>query len=90
MINGTQAEYVHIPHADGSLYVRLSVDDRAVCSQIFSTSYEIKGPPISCKQGQCLYRWSWSIGLAALLTVQFFSTSYVIMVDLSESRLRLG
>ena len=64
LINGTQAEYVHIPHADGSLYhAPETVDDEALVmlSDILPTSYEIGVLPISCEtRGQCLYRWSWS------------------------------
>ena len=44
LINGTQAEYVHIPHADGSLYhAPETVDDEALVmlSDILPTSYEI-------------------------------------------------
>lgn len=91
MIEGTQAEYIHIPHADGSLYhAPESVDDEALVmlSDILPTSYEIGVLPSHVKPGDtvCIVG-AGPIGLAALLTVQFFSPSRIIMVDLSESRL---
>lgn len=91
LINGTQAEYVHIPHADGSLYhTPASVDDEALVmlSDILPTSYEIGVLPSHVKPGDnvCIVG-AGPIGLAALLTVQFFSPATIIMVDLSESRL---
>lgn len=91
LIEGTQAEYIHIPHADGSLYhAPESVDDEALVmlSDILPTSYEIGVLPSHVKPGDtvCIVG-AGPIGLAALLTVQFFSPSRIIMVDLSESRL---
>ena len=91
LIEGTQAEYIHIPHADGSLYhAPESVDDDALVmlSDILPTSYEIGVLPSHVKPGDtvCIVG-AGPIGLAALLTVQFFSPSRIIMVDLSESRL---
>ena len=91
LINGTQAEYVHIPHADGSLYhAPETVDDEALVmlSDILPTSYEIGVLPSHVKPGDnvCIVG-AGPIGLAALLTVQFFSPATIIMVDLSESRL---
>ncbi len=91
LINGTQAEYVHIPHADGSLYhAPETVDDEllVMLSDILPTSYEIGVLPSHVKPGDnvCIVG-AGPIGLAALLTVQFFSPATIIMVDLSESRL---
>ena len=91
LIEGTQAEYVHIPHADGSLYhAPESVDDEALLmlSDILPTSYEIGVLPSHVKPGDTVVIvGAGPIGLAALLTVQFFSPATIIMVDLSESRL---
>ncbi|WP_303973848.1 zinc-dependent alcohol dehydrogenase family protein [Streptococcus merionis] len=91
LINGTQAEYVHIPHADGSLYhAPKTVEDDALVmlSDIFPTSYEIGVQPSHVKPGDtvCIVG-AGPVGLAALLTVQFYSPSKIIMIDLSESRL---
>lgn len=91
LINGTQAEYVHIPQADGSLYhAPKTVDDEALVmlSDILPTSYEIGVQASDIKPGDtvCIVG-SGPIGLAALLTAQFYSPSQIIMVDLSETRL---
>ncbi|HFK1189413.1 TPA: zinc-dependent alcohol dehydrogenase family protein [Streptococcus pyogenes] len=91
LINGTQAEYVHIPHADGSLYhAPDTIDDEALVmlSDILPTSYEIGVLPSHVKPGDnvCIVG-AGPVGLAALLTVQFFSPANIIMVDLSQNRL---
>lgn len=91
LINGTQAEYVHIPHADGSLYhAPKTVDDEALVmlSDIFPTSFEIGVQASDVKPGDtvCIIG-AGPIGLAALLTAQFYSPAKIIMIDLSESRL---
>lgn len=91
LINGTQAEYVHIPHADGSLYhAPKTVEDDALVmlSDIFPTSFEIGVQSSDVKPGDtvCIIG-AGPIGLAALLTAQFYSPAKLIMIDLSESRL---
>lgn len=91
LINGTQAEYVHIPHADGSLYhAPKTVEDDALVmlSDIFPTSFEIGVQSSDVKPGDtvCIIG-AGPIGLAALLTAQFYSPAKIIMIDLSESRL---
>lgn len=91
LINGTQAEYVRIPQADGSLYhAPKTVEDDALVmlSDIFPTSYEIGVQSAHIKPGDtvCIVG-AGPIGLAALLTAQFYSPSKIIMVDLSEARL---
>ncbi|HEQ9616928.1 TPA: zinc-dependent alcohol dehydrogenase family protein [Streptococcus pyogenes] len=91
LINGTQAEYVHIPHADGSLYhAPDTIDDEALVmlSDILPTSYEIGVLPSHVKPGDnvCIVG-AGPVGLAALLTAQFFSPANIIMVDLSQNRL---
>ncbi|EHJ52312.1 zinc-dependent alcohol dehydrogenase family protein [Streptococcus macacae] len=91
LINGTQAEYVRIPQADGSLYhapETVSDDALVMLSDIFPTSYEIGVQSSNVKPGDtvCIIG-AGPVGLAALLTVQFYSPSKIIVVDLSESRL---
>ena len=91
LIDGTQAEYVHIPRADGSLYhapATVSDDALVMLSDILPTSYEIGVQPSHVKPGDtvCIVG-AGPIGLSALLTVQFYSPAKIIMIDLSESRL---
>lgn len=91
LIEGTQAEYVHIPHADGSLYHApegVCDDALVMLSDILPTSYEIGVLPSHIKPGDtvCIVG-AGPIGLSALLTAQFYSPAKIIMVDLSQKRL---
>lgn len=91
LIEGTQSEYIHIPQADGSLYhAPDSVNDEALVmlSDILPTAYEIGVLPSHVKPGDtvCIVG-AGPIGLSALLSVQFYSPSRIIMVDLSQARL---
>ncbi|MGT2888466.1 zinc-dependent alcohol dehydrogenase family protein [Streptococcus didelphis] len=91
LIDGTQAEYIRIPQADGSLYhAPATIEDDALVmlSDIFPTSYEIGVQSAKIKPGDnvCIVG-AGPIGLAALLTAQFYSPAQLIVVDLSEARL---
>lgn len=91
LINGTQSEYIHIPQADGSLYhapETVSDDALVMLSDILPTSYEIGVQASHINPGDtvCIVG-AGPIGLAALLTAQFYSPSRIIMVDLAQSRL---
>ena len=94
MIDGTQAEYVRIPHADTSLYhVPEGADEEALVmlSDILPTGFECgvlngKVQP----GGTVAIVGSGPIGLAALLTAQFYSPAEIIMVDLDGNRLEVA
>ena len=94
-IDGTQAEYVRIPHADTSLYpipdgrrrrgagdaerhpadrLRMRRAQRQGCSRAARVAIVGAGP----------------IGLAALLTAQFYSPAEIIMIDLDDNRLEVA
>ncbi len=90
-IDGTQAEYVRIPHADTSLY-RLpdGLDEEAavMLSDIFPTALECGVLNGQVKPGDCVaIVGAGPIGLAALLTAQFYSPASVIVIDLDDKRL---
>jgi len=93
-IDGTQAEYVRIPHADTSLYhVPEGADEEALVmlSDILPTGFECgvlngKVQP----GGTVAIVGSGPIGLAALLTAQFYSPAEIIMVDLDGNRLEMA
>ena len=92
LIDGTQAEYVRIPHADNSLYhipEGLSDDALVMLSDILPTGYEI-GVIKGKVQPGCTVAivGSGPVGLAALLTAQFYSPSKIIMIDLDDNRLQ--
>jgi alcohol dehydrogenase len=93
-IDGTQAEYVRVPHADNSLYpLPLGADEEALVmlSDILPTGFECgvlngKVQP----GGTVAIVGSGPIGLAALLTAQFYSPAEIIMIDLDDNRLEVA
>jgi alcohol dehydrogenase len=93
-IDGTQAEYVRIPHADTSLYaLPASADEEAMVllSDILPTAFECGVLNGQVKPGDTVaIVGAGPIGLAALLTAQFYSPSEVIMIDLDENRLQVA
>jgi alcohol dehydrogenase len=94
LIDGTQAEYVRIPHADNSLYhIPDGVDEEALVmlSDILPTGHEIGVQYGAVKPGDVVaIVGSGPIGMAALLTAQFYSPSRLIMIDVDDSRLEMA
>ncbi len=97
-IDGTQAELVRIPWADTSLY-RLpeTADDEpfVMLSDIFPTGYECGVLNGKVSPGATVaIVGAGPVGLATLLTAQFYAPSEIILVDVDEHRLetarRLG
>lgn len=90
-IDGTQAEYVRTPYADTSLYkIPAGVDEEAVVmlSDIFPTGFECGVLNGKIKPGDRIaIVGAGPIGLATLLTAQFYTPSEIIMVDMDDSRL---
>ncbi|MEJ0052318.1 MAG: zinc-dependent alcohol dehydrogenase family protein [Methylovirgula sp.] len=90
-IDGTQAEYVRIPHADTSLY-RLpeGIDEEALVmlSDILPTGFEcgVLNGKIAPGSSVAIVG-AGPIGLAALLTAQFYSPAEIIVIDLDDNRL---
>jgi alcohol dehydrogenase len=93
-IDGTQAEYVRIPHADTSLYpIPAGADEEALVmlSDILPTGFECgvlngrvePGSTVAIVGGG-------PIGLAALLTAQFYSPAEIIVIDLDDNRLQVA
>ena len=94
LIDGTQAEYVLIPHADNSLYpIPAGADEEALVmlSDILPTGFEIGVLYGAVKPGDVVaIVGAGPVGMAALLTAQFFSPGKLIMIDVDESRLDLA
>jgi len=91
VIDGTQAEYVRIPHADTSLYkIPAGEDEEALVmlSDILPTGFEC-GVLNGKIQPGCTVAivGAGPIGLAALLTAQFYAPAEIIMIDLDDNRL---
>lgn len=94
LIDGTQAEYVRIPHADNSLYpIPAGADEEALVmlSDILPTGFECGVLNGQVKPGDTIaIVGSGPIGLAALLTAQFFSPAEIIMIDPDDNRLNVA
>lgn len=93
-IDGTQAEFVRIPHADTSLYkIPAGADEEALVmlSDILPTGFECGVLNGKITPGSTVaIVGSGPIGLAALLTAQFYSPSEIILVDLDDHRLEVA
>lgn len=93
-INGTQAEYVRIPFADTSLYrAPAGVDHEALImlSDILPTGFECGVQNGQVKPGDTVaIVGAGPVGLAALLTAQFYAPAELIMIDLDDNRLEVA
>jgi len=93
-IDGTQAEYVRIPYADNSLHpIPAGADEEALVmlSDILPTGFECGVLKAEVKPGDIIaIVGAGPIGMAALLTAQFFSPAEIIMIDVDDNRLKLA
>jgi alcohol dehydrogenase len=93
-IDGCQAEFVRIPYAETSLYrIPENVDEEALVmlSDILPTGFECGVLNGKVAPGSIVaIVGSGPIGLAALLTAQFYSPAEIIMLDLDENRLEMA
>ncbi len=94
LIDGTQAEYVRIPHADNSLYhIPDAADEEAIVmlSDILPTGFECGVLNGKINPGDTVaIIGAGPIGIATLLTAQFYSPAEIIMIDLDENRLNIA
>jgi alcohol dehydrogenase len=94
LIDGTQAEYVRIPQADGSLYAfPPDADEEAMVmlSDILPTGFECGVLNGQVKPGDTVaIVGAGPVGLAVLLTAQFYSPAAIFMIDLDDKRLAIA
>jgi alcohol dehydrogenase len=94
LINGTQAEYVRIPHADNSLHhVPARADEEALVmlSDILPTGHEIGVLNGRVKPGDTIaIVGAGPIGMSVLLTALFYSPARIFMIDLDGNRLKMA
>ncbi|MGW4981737.1 zinc-dependent alcohol dehydrogenase family protein [Streptomyces mirabilis] len=98
LIDGTQAEYVRVPHADLSTYpLPGAVDskDAVLLADIFPTAYEVGVLNGRVRPADTLVVvGAGPIGLAAIATARLYTPGKIIAVDLAPARLdaakRLG
>ncbi|CUI16090.1 hypothetical protein PNK_0461 [Candidatus Protochlamydia naegleriophila] len=93
-IDGTQAEYVRIPYADTSLHpLPPEVDEEVAVmfSDILPTGFETGVLKGQIKLGDTVaIIGAGPVGLAALLTAQFYSPANIFVVDLDGHRLEMA
>jgi len=93
-IDGTQAEYVRIPHADTSLYrlpEGIAEDALVMLSDILPTGFECGVLNGKVEPGSTIaIVGAGPIGLATLLTAQFYTPAEIIMIDLDQNRLDIA
>lgn len=94
LIDGTQAEYVRIPHGENSLYpIPAGSDEEALVmlSDIMPTGLEIGVQYGNVKPGDTVaIVGAGPVGMSVLLTAQFYAPSRIIMVDMDPARLELA
>ncbi len=90
-IDGVQAEYARIPHAETSLYaLPAGADDDAfvMLSDILPTGFECGVLNGRVQPGDCVVIvGAGPIGLSALLTARLYSPALLILIDRDENRL---
>ncbi len=93
-IDGTQAEFVRTPHADSSLYpIPPGADEEAIVmlSDILPTGFECGVINGKVQPGTSVaIVGAGPVGLAALLTAQFYSPGEIIAIDLDDNRLAVA
>ncbi len=93
-LDGTQAEFVRIPHADRSLYpLPPGADEEAfvMLSDILPTGFECGVLNGQVKPGDTVaIVGAGPVGLSVLLTAQFYSPASIFMIDLDDKRLALA
>ena len=93
-IDGTQAEYVRIPYADGSLYhfpAGGNEESLVMLSDILPTGFECGVLNGQVKPGDSIaIVGAGPIGLAVLLTAQFYSPAAIYMIDVDDKRLSVA
>jgi alcohol dehydrogenase len=90
-IDGTQAQYVRVPHAASSLYhipPAANEDALVMLSDIFPTGLEcgVLNGKVN-PGGAVAIIGAGPVGLAALITAQMYSPSLIIMIDRDVNRL---
>ena len=94
MINGTQAEYVRIPYADNSLYaIPAGSDEEALVmlSDILPTGFECGVLNGQVKPGDTIaIVGAGPVGMAALLTSQFYTPAEINVIDQDDHRLEVA
>ncbi|MBL1086890.1 zinc-dependent alcohol dehydrogenase family protein [Streptomyces actinomycinicus] len=98
LVDGTQAEYVRVPHADLSVHplpAAVRSEEAVLLADIFPTSYEVGVLNGRVRPGDTVVIvGAGPIGLAAIATARLFAPERIVSADLAPARLeaarRLG
>ncbi|GJN73656.1 hypothetical protein PLICBS_007738 [Purpureocillium lilacinum] len=93
-IDGTQAEYTRVPHADSSLHAipgAVDMGAMVMLSDIFPTALEcgVQNGKV-CPGSTVAIVGSGPVGLAALLTAQMYSPATIAVLDKDPKRLEVA
>jgi alcohol dehydrogenase len=93
-IDGTQAEYVRVPHAVSSLYKlpgTVDLGDAVMLSDVLPTGLECGTLNGKVKPGSTVaIIGAGAIGMSVMLTSQLYSPSLLVVVDIDDARLALA
>ncbi|KAK9311780.1 chaperonin 10-like protein [Lipomyces starkeyi] len=93
-IDGTQAEYVRIPYADTSLYAAPSAlkdETLLMLSDALPTGFEVGVQSAKLAPGNTVaIVGAGPVGLAALITAQFYCPTSIIVIDTDDYRLAVA
>ncbi|MEU0126464.1 MULTISPECIES: alcohol dehydrogenase catalytic domain-containing protein [unclassified Streptomyces] len=91
LIDGTQAEYVRVPHADHSVHLlpdAVSSEDAVLLADIFPTAYEVGVLSGRVRPGDTVVVvGAGPIGLATVATARMYAPRRIVAVDFAASRL---
>jgi len=94
LIDGLQAELARVPFADASVYAipaELSDEQVLFLADILPTAFEVGVLNGGVQPGDTVaIVGAGPIGLAAVLTAQFYSPSAILMIDLDANRLQVA
>ncbi len=94
LIDGTQAEYVRTPFADTSLYHApsgISEEGLVMMSDILPTGFECGVLNGGVSPGDTVaVVGAGPVGLATILTAQFYAPAHIIAVDVDKNRLKVA
>ncbi|KAF8191919.1 alcohol dehydrogenase, partial [Mycena galopus ATCC 62051] len=93
LIDGTQAEYVRVPHADRSLHHLVygaSEAAQVMCSDVLPTGFKC-GVLVACSLGGTIaIIGGGPVGLGLVLTTQLYSPTILIMITRDPNRLNIA
>lgn len=92
VIDGTQAEYVRIPHAASSLYKipgDINTESCVAMSDAFPTGMECGAMNAHVEPGSTVaIVGAGPVGLSAMMTAKLYSPSLLVLIDMDETRLQ--